>query len=424
MLLRRRQFLLGAVLSVLLCASLVLSTKAEASMWIQTCGGAAIGGSDGLYSLVEASDGGYAIAGVTDNFDAGGYDAWLIKTDALGNVEWNKTYNSGRFSSLVEASDGGYAIAGIRNFSSPYDFDGAFWLVKTDEYGNMEWNKTYTGTGCIEGRSLVATSDGGYAFAGFTESFGAGGYDVWLVKTDSFGNVEWNRTYGGTEDDVAYSLVNASDGGYAIAGSRDGDCWLVKTDACGNMEWNKTYARTYLVEFRSLVEASDGGYAIAGTAGFAWGDGAGGYDFWLVKIDASGNMEWNKTYGGTGHDEACSLVVTSDGGYAIAGTYSCSFILAPHGTSWLVKTDEFGNMEWNKTYAEEQAYWTYSLVAASDGGYAIVSQTSYSNSGGVVLIKTDEFGEVPEASWVVLPLLLAATLAIFISKKKLLHRRS
>jgi hypothetical protein len=166
----------------------------------------------------------------------------------------------------------------------------------------------------------------------------------------------WTQTYGGLDIDVAYSLVATSDGGYALVG----DSLFVKTDAYGNMEWSKNYG-----SFSSLVNASDGGYAIASsTSG----------DFWLVKTDATGNIEWDRRYGGAGDDCATSLVATSDGGYALAGlTYS------------------FGD----------------------SNGYS-----------DVWLVKTDEFGNIPEAPWVVLPFLLVATISIFISKKKLLRKHS
>ena len=142
------------------------------------------------------------------------------------------------------------------------------------------------------------------------------------IGTLSLSATTWNKTYGGTKDDDAEALVQTNDGGYAVAGQTMSsgagleDFWLVKTDASGNMQWNKTYGGTSYDEAWALVQTTDGGYALAGrTASF----GAGGYDFWLVKTDASGNMQWNKTYGGTNDDFAFALVQTSDGGYALAG---------------------------------------------------------------------------------------------------------
>jgi len=180
------------------------------------------------------------------------------------------------------------------------------------------------------------------------------------------------------------------------------------------MEWNQTYGGS----LTSLVVASDGGYAMAGSTESI---GAGEDDFWLVKTDAYGNVEWNQTYGGPEDDIASSLVVTSDGGYALAGrTFSV------YSDFWLVKTDEFGDMEWNQTYGETDWEYCHSLVATSDGGYAIAGSTSSFGAGysDFWLIKTDEYGVAPEATWVIIPLLVTATLAILISKKKLRRKNS
>lgn len=214
----------------------------------------------------------------------------------------------------------------------------------------MEWNKTYGGEVADYAWSLVATSDGGYAIAANTESFGAGFYDFWLVKTNEFGNMEWNKTYGGIGFEHAHSMVEASDGGYVIAGNKDNstvdleptplpplptDIWLVKTDANGNMEWNQTYGATYNMAY-SVVHTSDGGYTIAGTTGYSLEN-----DFLLVKTDEFGNMEWIQTYEGT-IGEPNSLIETSDGGYAIAGgallVKTDGLGVVPEHSSWLIPT--------------------------------------------------------------------------------------
>jgi len=196
-------------------------------------------------------------------------------------VVWSRIYEIGpvlEANSMIETSDGGYAIAG--GVYTPADF----WLVKIDELGNMQWNRTYGGEekDVARARSLVETSDGGYALAGFTESFGQGEEDFWLVKTDADGNMQWNRTYGGPDSEKAYSMIQTSDGGYALAG----DGLFVKTDANGNMEWNRTIIGDGSRAL-ALVQTSDGGYALAGR-------------LWLMKTDAYGNIEWKQTYAATG----------------------------------------------------------------------------------------------------------------------------
>jgi hypothetical protein len=265
-------------------------------------------------ALIETSDRGYALAG----------SAGLIKIDAYGNIVWNQNYKGGAIRALAETSDGGYALAGHTSSSFASSGESDFWLIKTDGSGNMEWNQTYGRGRSDRAYALVETADGGFAIAGETISNGYGNWphwDFWLVKTDKYGNVEWNQTYeqisGSTRDEVARALVEASDEGYALTGfistfnpltGIDYDCWLVKTDAYGVMEWNRTYGKGSAL---SLVKTSDGGYALAGGAG-------------LIRIDAYGNMEWKQTTGGVAH----VLVETSDGGYALAGTKNDDFWLA------------------------------------------------------------------------------------------------
>ncbi len=433
----------GATIGLLLILCLVLSTlsfplaSASSELWSQTYGGTS---NDSAEDIVQTSDGGYAIAGYTSSFGAGDSDFWLVKTDSNGNMQWNKTYGGAKSDiaySLVETSDGGYALAGYTNSFSVRLRD--FWLVKADQYGNMEWNQTYGGRGMDTARSLVETSDGGYALAGETGSFGSGNPNFWLVKTDSYGNVEWNQTYGGAQGTTnnAHSLVETSDGGYAMAGyigtphlvtywvNYRIDFCLVKTDQYGNEEWNQTYSRTNYDAALSLVETSDGGYALVGEtqsvdAGPSPYEGVEDYDVWLVKTDKYGYVEWNRTYGGANNDIAFSLVEPSDGGYAFAGeTYSFDVGL---GDFWLVKTDAYGNMEWNQTYGGADSEIVRSLVEVSGGGFALAGYTDSLGAGDYdfCFVKTDEYGIIPEfPSWTILPILLVSTLAVIVIRNKL-----
>jgi parallel beta-helix repeat protein len=389
---RKSCFLSSMVLFVLLSILVSIPVRASLIGWSQN-----YGGTDGDYatSVVETSDGGYALAGYTGPFGAGIDDFLLIKTDSLGKLEWNQTYGGtsiDRACSVVETSDGGYAILGeTLSFGAGM---GDFWLIKTDANGNMQWSKLYGGTDRDAAQSLVETSDGGYALAGYTYSYGAGSNDAWLVKTDELGNMEWNRTYGTADRDIASSLVQTSDGGYAIAGQTysfgagEGDFWLVKTDGSGNIEWSQTYGGTGTEGiFVSLVQTADAGYAIAGDFGS---------DYWLVKTNSAGKLQWNQTYGGRLSDTARSLVQTSDGGYALAGE-TRSFG-AGIGDAWLVKTDASGNMEWNHTYGGPMSELAASLIETSDGGYALAGETGSFSAGHIDawLVKTDEQGKLPE----------------------------
>jgi hypothetical protein len=395
------------------------TAKAEPStmQWTKSYGGTS---EDYARGLVQTTEGGYALAGYTQSFGAGGDGAWLVKTDASGNALWNKTYNpiGTWIYALVQTGDGGYALAGYTaSFGAGSD---DFWLVKTDAAGNVQWNMTYGGASYDRAYALVQTGDGGYALAGYTDSFGAGTVDFWLVKTDASGNMQWNKTYGGTNGDVELALVQTTDGGYALAGSTNSfgtvswAFWLVKTDAIGTMQWNKTYGGGGGEYAKSLLQTSDGGYALAGST---YSYGAGGDDFWLVKTDSAGNMQWDKTYGGTNDDSAYALVQTADGGYALAG-YTIPFNTTDF---WLVKTDATGNAQWNKSYGGTSGEEAYALVQTGDGGYALAGCT-YSfgaGNGDFWLVKTDISGVVPEfpSHMILAALLVVVSSAVILTKK-------
>src|SRR3989304_6093603 len=292
-------------------------------------------------SVVQTRDGGYAIVGGTQSYGAGNLDAWLVKTDWTGNVMWSKTYGGAgddEAYSVIETIYGEYALAGYTHSQGAGKPD--FWLAKTDGFGNLQWSRTYGGAGGDFGESVVQTAEDGYAIAGRTDSLDTGNYDFWLVKTDSNGNAQWNRTYGVGNENIAYSVIQTQDGGYAVAGrggtvSRSSGV-LLKTDSNGIQQWIKSYPKGYSSETYSVVQADDGGYALAGVSE-SYDPWMGGDDFYFVKTDFSGNVIWSKIYGGTGPDWAQSVVETGDGGNVLAGiTYSPG---AGDADFWLVKTE-------------------------------------------------------------------------------------
>ena len=206
--------------------------------WSKTYGGA---GSENAKSVIQASDGGYLLGGITESFGAGNGDMYFVKTDASGNEEWSKTFggaSSENAKSVIQASDGGYLLGGFTYSFGNGESD--IYLVKTDASGNEEWSNTLGGTRSEFANSILETSDGGYLLGGYTDSFGAGTDDFYLVKTDAIGNEEWSKTFGGTSTDIAYSLIQTSDGGYLLGGYTDSfgngsqDMYLVKTDSEGN----------------------------------------------------------------------------------------------------------------------------------------------------------------------------------------------
>jgi hypothetical protein len=358
------------VLSSVMLLAVVLNVKQVwgAVYWSKNYGGTNY---EECYGLVRTSDGGYALAGyaITSN---GGFDFWLVKTDANGNEQWTKSYDYGDQNmdvawDLVQTSDGGYALAGYTLDSYLYPNDANFLLVKTDENGNMEWNRTLYD---LKAFALVQTSDGGYALAGVAASA------FQLVKTDMHGEWQWGRDYSLGGESCAYALVQTSDGGYALAGytktyGAGQDFWLVKTDANGNAQWNMTYSGGADDVAWDLVQTSDGGYALAG---YTESYGVGGTDFWLVKTDGSGNAQWRRSYGGTLDEWAYALVQADDGGYALAG-YTASFG-AGDLDFWLVKTDASGNALENRTFGGVDNDIGWDLVQTSDNGYALAGSTT------------------------------------------------
>jgi hypothetical protein len=360
----------------------------------------AIGGKndDGGKSLIQTSDGGYAITGYTYSFGAGETDVYVVKLDANGNLQWTTTIGgpeSEEGNSLIQTSDGGYAIAGYTiSFGAGYT---DVYVIKLDANGNLQWTKIIGGKKDDVGTSLVQTSDGGYAIAGATTSSGAGYADVYVIKLDANGNLQWTKTIGGPGDEIGFSLIQTSDGGYAITGYTSSfgagklDVYVVKLDADGNLRWTKTIGGSGDEVGFSLIQTSDGGYAITGTT---QSFGIGETDVYVVKLDTNGNLQWTKTIGGPGDEVGFSLIQTSDGGYAIAGATTSSG--AGEADVYVVKLDANGNLQWTKTIgAKNEKLINSSIIQTSDGSYVIAGTTRSFGAGGrdVYFIKLDKNGD-------------------------------
>ena len=355
-----------------------------------TFGGSAYDKGD---SVQQTSDGGYIIAGMTASSGAGSQDGWLIKTDSSGNQSWAKTFGGtgwDKFRSVKQTSDGGYIATGYTDSSGAGGPD--VWLVKTDASGNQSWAKTFGGAFNDEGFSVSTTSDGGYIIVGYMNTSSR---DVFLIKTDSSGNQSWAKTFGGTGDDEGYSVQQTSDGGYIITGSTHSyitnskDVTLIKTDSSGNQSWVKAFGGTGDDKGYSVQQTSDGGYIITG---YSDAYNTGTYSLWLIKTDSSGNQSWDNLFGAIGWDyKGYSVQQTSDGGYIIAGQENC---FGGGGYDvWLIKTNSSGIQSWYKTFGGTGTDKGYSVQQTSDGGYIIAGETgSYSVGGDVWLIKTDSSG--------------------------------
>ena len=327
---------------------------------------------DSIFSIEPTSGNGYILAGST-TLSGTGVDAWLIKIDANGSEQWNKTFGGARrdvANSAIQTSDGGYVLAGK---TESYGIEGDAWLIKIDANGSEQWNKTFGGNNPDWIGMAQPTSDGGFVLTGYTKSYGKGG-DAWLIKTDAKGNKQWSKTFGGKDSDWVVSVKKTSDDGYILAGTTESfgagknDAWLVKTDANGNNQWERTFGGAEDDMISSLQKTSDGGFILTGDT-VSYG---GSYDpyndcywpkVWLIRTDSNGNLQWNRTLGEHAGNWGKSVQQTSDSGFIVAGVGSFY-------DARLIKTDSNGSEQWNKTFGRDYYRETaYSVQQTPDGGY-------------------------------------------------------
>ena len=350
------------------------------TLWTKT-----FGGNDWDYgnSVQQTKDQGFIVTGTTYSFGAGNGDIWLVKTNSIGNEMWNKPFGGIRDEigfSVQQTFDGGYVITGLTKSFGAGNSD--VWLIKTDTNGNEEWSRTFGGSNDDIGRSVQQTGDGGYIILGETNSFGAGDSDAWLIKTDSSGNEVWRKTFGGNKNNSGESVMQTSDNGYIIAGTTasfewgSNDVWLIKADSSGNKVWSQTFGGSNNDGSHSVQQTFDHGYIVTG---WTWSFGKGNADLWLIKTDSTGNEIWNRTIGGSDHDDGSSVQQTMDGGFIITG-WTESFGSA-RMNAWLVKTDANGNKIWSKAFGGNNFDMGYSVKQTADGGYIITGYTN-SHSGG------------------------------------------
>ncbi|MFZ2899985.1 MAG: PKD domain-containing protein [Saprospiraceae bacterium] len=354
--------------------------------------------SEEVRSVKQTSDGGYIIAGTTESFGAGDKNVYLIKVNGLGEVMWEKNFggeNSDYGYSVQETSDGGFIIAGNK-YSNVSERD--VYLIKANNLGEVMWEETFGGGNINRGESVQETFNGGYIIAGNTYSYGSGNSDVYLIKTNGSGGVEWVKTFGGVNDDMGKALQKTSDGGYIIVGYTSSygfgssDVYLIKTNSSGGVEWEKTFGGSGAEYGYSVQQTSDGGYIIVG---YTSSYGFGGGDVYLIKTNSSGIVEWEKTFGGSGAEYGYSVQQTFDGGFILTGSTSSYGV--GQDDIFLIKTNSSGGVEWEKTFGGPHTDRGYSVQQTSDSGYVIVgtqAQNDVAVWADIILLKTDGEGNV------------------------------
>jgi len=414
---------------------LITSSQTPIIQWEKSLGGT----SDVSFSYIQqTSDGGYVAIGhsFSNNGDITGHhgttancDYWIVKMNGNGNIQWQKslggtknelhplTYNYINLKFLEQTSDGGYIVGGssesndgdvLGHHGSTVGLD--IWIVKLDSIGNIQWQNSLGGTSHDDFRTIKQTADGGYIVGGSSLSNDGdvtgnfGDVDYWLVKLNSAGTIQWQKSLGGSERDDLVMVQQTSDGGYLAGGisrSNNGnvtghhgtisyfDYWIVKLDGNGNMLWQKSLGGTANEEIVSVKQTLDGGCIVGGIAYSNNGDitnyhGAG--DYWIVKLDTSGNIQWQKTLGGSGYDEFYFIEQKTNGKYVLGGTTfsNNADVIGNHGGTdyWLVEINSNGVIQWQKTFGGSLGDYFCCIDKTSDGGY-VMGGNSYSNDGDV-----------------------------------------
>ncbi len=396
----------------------VIYSQAPTIQWQKCFGGA---GNEYAYSIQQTADGGYIIAGggsqstgdITGNH--GSIDFWIVKLNNVGVIVWQKSLGGTGVeeAEFIQETADGFIIAGKSN-SNNGDVTGNhgsndYWVVKLDNSGVIVWQKSFGGSASDVAYSVQQTNDDGYIVFGTSSSIdgditgGHSGFDCWAIKLDSLGQIVWQKSFGGSGNDYGYNIRQTIDGGFVFAGasgSVDGDVtvsnhggidfWIVKLNNLGTIAWQKSLGGTGNEYAFSIEQTSDGGYIVGGASESSDGDltvNNGNQDYWVVKLDSLGTIVWQRSLGGAGNEYSSSNVKqTIDGGYILSVTSESinGDITDNHGLNdyWIVKLNNIGAIEWQKTLGGSADDNVYSIEQTTDGGY-IVAGGSGSTDGDI-----------------------------------------
>jgi len=328
---------------------------------------------------------------------------WIVKLDKIGDIEWEKSLGRSTedsVNSIKQTEDDGFILAGGSILSSEdvsVNYKGMdAWVVKLDSRGDIEWEKFLGGSNGDVAHSIEQTRDGGFIMAGYSGSsdgdvsLNQGNLDYWVVKLDNTGQIVWDRSLGGTFSDIANSISQTKDGGFIVAGNvrvsiedaplEDGstDALIIKLDEKGIIEWEKTLGGTFADSANCIRQTKDGGFIVAGSMSSSDEDiseNSGLEDFWIIKLDNEGEVDWETTLGGGSSDFARSVVQTEDEGFVVVGvTLSADGDVSQNygsGDAWIVKLNKKGSIEWEKSIGRSGWDLVESIEHTKDGGFIL-----------------------------------------------------
>jgi hypothetical protein len=349
------------------------------------------------FGICATDDGGFILTGQSSSYGTQS-QVLVVKTDSNGDSLWTRNYGGygwDQGNSVQLTSDGGYVIAG---WTTSFGNGSQAYLIKTDSAGNVLWTGSYGGSGLEDAITVQQTSDEGYIFVGTTSSYGAGNYDVYAVKTNSAGEVEWAKPYGGVRDDRGYWVEQTADGGYIVCGytqsfAPHSGVYLIKTDSQGDTVWTRAYDASgcYMAVGVCVQQTQDGGYIATGNS-ICYPE-PGHYDLILIKTSANGDTVWTRHYGEHYEDFGNAVRQTPDGAYVAVGmTQSFG---ADYKDLFLIQTDKNGDSLWTRTYGGSSFDLGSEVVEDSDGNYVVVGCTGSWGAGDsdFYLLKIDPLAQ-------------------------------
>ncbi|MGX7667602.1 T9SS type A sorting domain-containing protein [Flavobacterium pedocola] len=400
---------------VILLFSVNTFSQAPALQWQKSLGGT---NGDILQSIKKTSDGGFIVSGYTTSVNGdvttnhGDFDYWVAKVTDTGTIIWQKSFGGSGMDlakSAIQTTDGGFIVSGnsMSNNGDATNNKGGmdYWILKLDTNGTLLWEKSLGGSFNDYAGEIQETNDGGLILTGYSSSTNGdvtgnhGDYDYWVVKLNAAGGIVWQKPLGGSLLDQAFSIKQTTDGGYIVAGAKrssngdatlnygSDDCWIVKLDASGNLIWQKSFGGTGQEFAYSIIQATDGGYVFAGFSTQAGGDvtvNHGGRDCWIVKLDSSGTLVWQHSLGGSADEIATEIIPTQDGNYLVSAYSTSSNGDLSHNNGlndfWVLKISTSGTVIWQKNLGGSGSDQAYAIEQAADGGI-VVAGSSSSNNG-------------------------------------------